>query len=103
MNAAEDARNERIAKMRDVDLLKEIVSEKYAFELSDNEFGSFVDMHMAFERGLQKHLSVKQRTWVETAARRLFPLDASQVPRGNPVSTPEVLRKPLPLKPPGRK
>ena len=45
----------------------------------------------------------RQRAWLEEVYRRVKPIDVSKVPRGRSVNTPEVLKRPLPLKPPPRK
>lgn len=99
MNDAERQLKERIACMRDLELLREVESliahdERYAHELE-----AFVDMRHWVEAG--RFLNKKQRAWVEEVAAILFPLDSRYVPRGREVQTPDVLRN-LPKRPPGR-
>lgn len=101
MNRAEEIRNAEITRMRDTDLLERLVN-TYRDDIETGEFKAFFDMLGALVSGEQRCLSVKQRVWAETVARRVWPLDASLVPRGREVATPTVLQN-LPKAPPGRK
>lgn len=98
MNRAEEIRNAEIAKLDDWTLLRRIVEPRDE-DVSDGEFNAFVDMLEAIG---ERRLSARQRAWAEEVARRITPIRAADVPRGQKVETPAVLRD-LPKLPPGRK
>jgi hypothetical protein len=101
MNDAERLRDERLARMDDLSLLRIVTAEPRDELISKEEFNAFIDMNKKTLRYGQQ-LSTPQRSWVEAAARRVTPLQASEVPRGLEVLPPAVLQKPLPKHPPGR-
>lgn len=98
MNYAEERRNRQIAVLPDLVLLNRVLDDD---ETTPDERKAFDEMRANLLSGERRRLSQRQRSWVEEVARRLTPISAADVPRGNPVETPEVLRH-LPKKPPGR-
>lgn len=102
MNEAEKKRDARIAKMRDFDLLRSIVTTPKDEAVTDDEFRRFTDMLEGLKSGEIKCLSRKQRMFAEEVARRITPIDSRDVPRGREVEPPAALRV-LPKKPPQRK
>lgn len=88
--------------LSDTEILQRLLADE---RLTEQEEGAFRDM---LRRG--RALTPAQRQWADSVFTRLE-LDADEalnlfslgkVPVGNPVLTPDVLRK-LPLKPPGRR
>jgi len=109
MNEGERKRDARIAGWSDVDLLRTILHDTTE-AVSKGEHDAFQDMlnglcalqgHEHLSEGARVYLSKKQRTWAEEVARRVVPVRAADVPQGEPVITPDVLRR-LPKAPPGR-
>lgn len=100
VNTAERLRDERIAKMGDLELLRVLVTEPRDADVTDDEFSAFVDMILHVRAG--SLLTRKQRAWAEEVARRITPVRAAEAPKGREVPTPAVLQN-LPLKPPGRR
>jgi hypothetical protein len=100
MNAAEAARDARIASLSDAALLTEVLGKARDEALTASEYDRFKEMALLV-RERSWVLTTRQRAWLEEAARKVLPLDSALVPRGREVPTPEVLKK-LPLKPPGR-
>ncbi len=79
-------------------------------DVSDPERSAFTDMGLALELSPSRKLTVKQRAWLNDLMAK-NDLDANivenlfsqgKVAIGNPVITPDVLRR-LPLKPPGKR
>jgi len=106
MNTAEDRRNERIAKMGDLDLLNLLIADA-TDGVRPEDRAAFADMRGAVadvfgESITGRRLSKKQRAWAEEAARRVVPVRAEDAPRGREVLSPDVLKN-LPKAPPGRK
>ena len=106
MNTAEARRDDRIAKMGDLDLLNLLLADA-TDGVRPDERTAFTDMRGqladAFGEPITgRRLSQKQRAWAEEAARRIVPLRAEDVPRGREVPPPEALKN-LPKAPPGRK
>jgi hypothetical protein len=101
MNSGEQARDARIKALDDVALLGQLSADAADAELNDVECGMVADMYAQAREG--RRLTKKQRGWAEDIARRVFPILASDVPKGNRVETPVLLRRAnLPMKPPGR-
>lgn len=94
---ATDARDRRIARMSDRDLLTAILKE----DLSPGTRKAFSEMLAWIDQGEGRGLSKRQREWVEDALREETPIEAVDVPRGREVETPDVLKN-LPKKPPHR-
>ncbi len=94
MNAAERKRDEYIRSLDAQQLLSKLLSDD---EITDVERSAFDDMNRQ-----ARSLTPAQRKWAEDVMRRITPLDASLVPRGREVETPDVLKK-LPLHPPNRR
>ena len=87
--------------LTDEALLDSILAPANEPELSEYERAAFFGMRGDLWRGKQHKLSVKQRRFAGLVWDRIKPIDASSVPRGCEVVPPEVLRRPLPKRPPG--
>lgn len=79
--------------------------------LSDRERSAFKNMVDQLEAGVREELSFNQRHWLHTAVERVLDepfyenaWSAGKVPHGivGATPTPDVLKTPLPKKPPGR-
>lgn len=87
----------------DLAMLVRILRPCNAPELSESERTSFRDMHAHLRKETHYALSPKQRKWALEVDARLKPIDVANVPRGREAAVPEVLRRPLPLRPPHRR
>lgn len=98
MNRAEEARDARIARLSDRDLLLAITRDD---DVTSDEKERFWDMRLrlAYEGAV---LSKKQRSFAEEVLRRVTPILAADAPRGREVPTPAALQhlpeRPLPRK-----
>lgn len=103
MNFAEQQRNRRIAQLSDLALLRLIVEGDHGEDVSAAELPMFIDWlaQLTSPGSTHARLSSSQREHAREVARRILPLDAKQVPRGQEVPTPAVLQN-LPKKPPRR-
>jgi hypothetical protein len=82
------------------------------FELDPFNVAAFRSMLEGLESNRWEELTEKQRRWVHGVCEKLFDepeyhndFSAGRVPLGSSMKTPtpEVLKRPLPMKPPGRR
>lgn len=97
MLLAEKLRDERIAKLTDLELLRVLAKAADDGELTEVECSMCADYFAVVRSG---RALKKGRPWAEQVARRVMPLKAAEVPQGRHVPTPAVLLN-LPKKPPG--
>jgi hypothetical protein len=87
----------------DLGMLQYILAAPQEPEVEAFERSAFREMLTTLESRPGWQLMPRQRAWVVEVYKRLQPIDLHKIPKGRPVATPEVLRRPLPLKPPRKR